>query len=167
MRSEINRRWFWYFTTILVCISIILLKHHSNSQNTEAESTTTVSGNNETPEIDLQDYAPKTPNITAPIFVSSKLHAGTLIFMPKPDFQAHAEKSGYCEYEVQINKKGLVVSILFLNCTDDIYIKGTRKTLLESRYHPKLNEQGEKIPFTQSSKISFRLTDNEGNNVSE
>jgi len=150
---------------IIPCILIVSLTACSQANSVEK---TTKNNKTEHIEINLDNYIPEKSKLTQLHSISDHPHEGTLKSTSKPSFPPRAEKSGHCYYVLKISESGDVAAIDRLDCSDDIFVKHTKQKLLQWVYYPKKDESGENIAFTVGPlKISYRLTDLDGNIIPE
>ena len=146
---------------------VFLLNLTACSQAKQSGDSTEESSSNKI-EINLDDYIPKKPELSQAPSISDHPHDGTLKSKPTPSFPVRAEKSGHCIYIINVTILGKVEAVERLDCSDDVFTKHTRQKLLQWIFHPKKDESGNNIPFKVGpQKISYRLTDKDGNIVPE
>jgi len=153
------------YNYIITCALLTLLMACSQEEITEE---TTEHKKVEQVEINLDNYIPEKPKLIEIPPISDHPHDGTLKNKPKPSFPARAEKSGHCFFILNISEIGEVENIESLKCSDDTFVKHTKQKLFQWVFHPKKDENGNNVAFTVGpQKISYRLTDLDGNVIPE
>lgn len=84
-----------------------------------------------------------------------------------PVIPNQAEKSGHCKMIFDVNEKGRPHNIRTRTCTETIFEKPSKASIHWWFYHPKV-ERGQAVTQTDvTTKVSFRLSDEEGNLIPE
>lgn len=96
-------------------------------------------------------------NITCP-------HCGTVKYIDKAKW--NGKTTGHCQFQLLVGTDGIPRRIIELNCSNSYIESIVRESLPKWKYHTKF-ENGEPVEFTTSSKLSFRLTDEDGNIIAE
>ena len=84
-----------------------------------------------------------------------------------PIMPAEAQKSGHCNVEFDVSKEGRPSNIQTTYCTEELFSAASKQSVSWWFYHPKV-ERGTSVERKRvSNKITFRLTDEDGQVIPE
>jgi len=84
-----------------------------------------------------------------------------------PEFPKHAKRSGHCVFSATIGTDGKAAAIDNITCSETVF-KAYAEDAIKRSIFCKTDESGNPVPFElKNSRISWRLTDKDGNIIPE